>query len=601
MPIDKSQSVGGMCAVRKGYSSDKPFHYVGANIDIVESDPAFVGWTKAIRPEWARLTHPPKVRDDYQVNDDGKLIRLGDQIDEELYPAVGLFVCSFKRPQGFKLAQGAWVTVAEVEGRSWFDHWADTPKNRELGLYKPEEKKEMPQTEIKVKDRVRWVAGPLHRDEFEGEATVVLVGYNGALRIYRVDSYALVVRDDECFGGGPNGEWVVPMACLEKIGEFPFKVGDRVIHAIEGPGVVLADPDQVGDYSVKLDSGQEGGAPGGGWYCKPHRLRPEKLAKVMKFKIGDRVKVVRAETSAIASLVGDKGRVVKYIDDNGDREYSVRLDGNPTRYGLTANELERDPRKVIKKGKKSKNGLSAADHQKMVSEQSKSLAGGAEVTAWLKVRIPGSGNGKHKPSIWESPMPDPKDGWVETHTERFQPYEALCAGVPSPSGGEEPFLVCVHSKWRDKTPYELLFTHEAGQCWVKEMGVHVYNDWNVAGIWKKERPCVLEFKLFRREPKPNEDWRRMTMVNGYTSYAIDVPSDCSPDHYDTARRGQIQQATAIQHPNPNWPDDGHPGLTANDGGTREKHDYLPSLNHPEPPREKYDDAYWPERHAPKVK
>jgi hypothetical protein len=154
MPIDKSQSVGGLrfhsgdCGSIDCYSQED----TSTTIKEIEEDPCFRGWTT----ETSSYHNPVNFyHDDYEVNSDGKLIRLGDQIDEELYPAEGLNYFDSK-------GRGWWhnggKSVGKLMADSDFSHWKDTPKNRELGLYK-EKEKPMTESEFKGGDRIRVTKG----------------------------------------------------------------------------------------------------------------------------------------------------------------------------------------------------------------------------------------------------------------------------------------------------------------------------------------------------------------------------------------------------------------------------------------------------------
>lgn len=125
MPIDKSQSALGIRFITISGEVDR---WVDLSIKDAEVDSYFEKWTD-------KPSRWNGDRDDYEVNDKGQLIRLGNQIDEEKYPAKGLYFYTTSMAHKQYKRYGHY-SVAALERDPMFDHWANNARNRELGLYK---------------------------------------------------------------------------------------------------------------------------------------------------------------------------------------------------------------------------------------------------------------------------------------------------------------------------------------------------------------------------------------------------------------------------------------------------------------------------------
>lgn len=112
---------------------------------------------------------------------------------------------------------------------------------------------------------------------------------------------------------------------LKKTGFKPkFKIGDRVVHRSKGPGEVVKVSINLGyvDYSLRLDSGVQGGGIDGEWVTLEDMLVFEEdySEPKPKFKVGDRV-VHQTE---------GPGEVIKVFFSESYIEYDVKLDsGEP--------------------------------------------------------------------------------------------------------------------------------------------------------------------------------------------------------------------------------------------------------------------------------
>ncbi len=159
--IDKTQSAVGMRYETRAETGCADFVQgtdAKTTIAAVEARSDFHGWTTRL---WQLGSH----RDDYQVNDARELIRVGNQIDEDLYPAKGLGYVNRQHEILINTSladhvRDAYGTVSKLMRYSAFFGWSDTRENRKLGLYVDEKAEEKAQKRgFKIGDRVRIVQG----------------------------------------------------------------------------------------------------------------------------------------------------------------------------------------------------------------------------------------------------------------------------------------------------------------------------------------------------------------------------------------------------------------------------------------------------------
>jgi hypothetical protein len=471
MPIDRDLNAEGLRVMWRKPDESMFESKCGCawRIQGAEEHPDFVRWLPAF---------PGAGRQDYAVNSDGKLIRLGNQIDEELYPSRDLEYVSVR---GSTAPMSSSESVSAVEDYAHFSHWADTPKNRELGLYK--EKEEPMSTKFKVGDRVK-VTHPNYLGQ-SGRLEVFVPKMNGRAPGWRI-------RTD--------------------------KSGD-----LRG---FFAD-------SLELVSSE--------------------------FEIGDKVRV-----TCLDNHQGHVGEVVGYLEvrcSAGDHP-GCSIDfikGGEKGISYCFHSLESVPRTPAQHPRSHHNSLvfpDPVDNKKMVDTQSKSLMG-FEQTSWLQAKMP---DGR----VVESPMPLAKDGWEETWSETWKEDECgVCTSIKPKDqrvddAGDHPYgtpWLRISDVFTDE-PIEMPIGHDGLRAWFHDMAYPIYSSKKIGhekGCDVYGRAVVLKAKVFRREIEES-NYRRGGAIKGYVNFDYEMPLEYSGEKFHAVVEGQKQQATALQRPNPAWPD-----------------------------------------------
>jgi len=482
MPIDKSQSAAGMLwrSSTCVQSETLPRSVAG-----VERHAVFEGWVQPGKlPDGVRLSmgaaarlDDDNVRQDYEVDGEGHLVRLGNQIDEELYPAYGLKYIdnAGERCTNYGMAEftaDTFGTVAKVERWGGFGSWADTPRNRELGLFKGEE----PEKQCMVCN------GAVDPNDNHQTCNPM---FTGNLCAQCDGTWAA------SHGGNTDGIFGEMQAFLERHGFGPDKPPKQA--------------DLVAAYRGTMDP-----------YWWQHKMcSPKKGWR---------------DTEALDEPEKPKGpdgavfkRTCDYCFGTGDVDES----------GLCE-----DCRQYI------------ADHKPHT-----------EHTAWIKAKL---ADGR----VVESPMPSPKDGWVETWSERWQ--EGECATL----AGSAANTVHCQDVWHPTgTTTDLQFFEGSPEAlWVRDMRGPLVKRRSVGAT--TIQPSILEAKRFERKVEPEElpgyataqsvedrtvaELKSMQAHYGYGDGGWGQPKQ-EPSKYqqklqeETAEDGQRQDAKALKaYPPGSW-------------------------------------------------